>query len=247
MRTVIFLDLDGTMMRNPFHTAVFPAVTAQLSAKTGQQPGDIGRMLSDENAARRARPAVAPALAWDWDDIVQTVAGRLGTVFDGDVAEIVAAHAAPPFSAALDDAPDVLRRLAAPHRALVAATHGLSKYQLPVLEALGLWPWLTGLLAPDVTGAAKQARSFFGRWPDGADLCLMAGDLYDDDVAPAHGFGFRTVLKAPVPGLDALDPFDRPALYPFAAGQAVRPDAIIASLAELPAVVDRLEGAVYER
>ena len=248
MRTVIFLDLDGTLMRNPFHSAVFPVVGAQLSAKTGLPAGDIVLRLRDENLARRADPTVSAALVWDWDDIVQTVAGRLGTVFEGNLAEIVAAHAAPPDTAVLDDAPDVLRSLAAPHRSLVAATLGLSKYQLPVLDALGLRPWLAAVLAPDLTGASKQDRSFYRDWPAAADLCVMTRDLYEDDIVPAQGFGFRTVWKAPaVAGLDALDPFERPAAYPFAADQSVRPDAIIRSLAELPAVVDRLEGAVHER
>ena len=164
----------------------------------------------------------------------------------------------PPYTAALDDAPDVLRRLAAgrgpgaghsreTRRSLVAATHGLSKYQLPVLEALGLLPWLDDVLTPDLTGESKHSRNFYRAWPDTADLCVMTGDLYEDDVVPAHGFGFRTLWKvASIPELDGLDPFDRPAVYPFAAEQAVRPDAIIRSLAELPAVVERLEDAIHD-
>ncbi len=251
--TVIFLDLDGTLMRNPFHSAVFPVVSAQLSKKTGRPAAEILDLVRDENLARRADRSVPPALAWDWDDIVQTVAGRLGVAFEGNLAELVAAHAGPPDSAALDDAPGVLRRLAGPGergtppRRLVAASLGLSKYQLPVLEALGLRRWLAGVLTPDLTGASKQERRFYGHWPDAASLCLMVGDLYEDDVVPAHGFGFRTAWKvSAAPGLETLDPFERPAAYPFGPEASVRPEAIIVSLAELPAVVERLEGAINE-
>jgi FMN phosphatase YigB (HAD superfamily) len=112
------------------------------------------------------------------------------------------------------------------------------------LQALGLLPWLSGLLTPDLTGAAKHERSFYGSWPAGAGLCVMAGDVYQDDVVPAHSFGFRTAWKVPELGsLDHLDPFDRPAAYPFGPGRPIHPDAIIISLAELPAVVERLEHA----
>jgi FMN phosphatase YigB (HAD superfamily) len=136
--------------------------------------------------------------------------------------------------------------LNAPHRALVVATKGLAKYQRPVLDALGLTPLITAILTPDTHTALKKHRAFFGDWPAQARLQIMVGDRYDDDVLAPASHGFKTVWKPG--GLDALllkkDPFVRALLYDYAPDQTTPADVIIASFAELPAVVRRLEQAV---
>ena len=77
-QTIVFIDLDGTLMINPFETAVWPTVVGELAQKTGIQSSAILQMIDDENAARQRDESVSPILAMDWDDITLTVARELG-------------------------------------------------------------------------------------------------------------------------------------------------------------------------
>lgn len=243
-QTVIFFDLDGTLIVNPFDRAVWPVVLGEIAAKSGLDEGEIFKLLVAESAARQHDETSSPVLSMDWDDITQTIAARLGISLEAHVESLVRENVA--ISSILDNGADVLRELNARHRALVVATKGLAKYQIPVLAALGLMPLFAAALTPDTHHALKKHRAFFGNWPDRTRLQIMVGDMYDDDVQYPAGHGFKTVWKRP--NLDsrlaAKDPFARALLYPYADNQAVQADAIIQSLQELPAVVRRLEQAV---
>lgn len=243
-QTVVFIDLDGTLIINPFERAVWPVVLGEIAAQSGQPPEHIFELIAAENAARQADDRVPPAQAMDWDDIARVVAGRLGVTLTASVEALVRQHAAQ--SSLLDAGDAALRELAAPHRALVVATKGLAKYQRPVLDALGLTPLFTDILTPDAHNGLKKHRAFFGDWPQRARLAVMVGDLYDDDVRYPGGHGFRTVWKQPdlSGALAAKDPFARALLYPYSAAQPVPADAIITRLSELPAVIRRLEMSV---
>jgi FMN phosphatase YigB (HAD superfamily) len=179
----------------------------------------------------------------DWDDIFDVVTERWGVALEAQPAEIAKAHAGPPDTAVLDDADQVLRQLANPRRAIVCATKGLRKYQLPVLDALGLTPLFTDILTPDAHNALKNDLAFFGEWPQAAPLRISVGDHYEDDVVAPKQFGWKSVWKAKTldPDLQQLDPFARPAVWQYVVGQMVQPDAIIFSMRELPQVVERLE------
>jgi FMN phosphatase YigB (HAD superfamily) len=241
--SVIFIDLDGTIIRGPFEPAVFPVVFAELAQKSGLAHHEIRRLVIQENLDRQQDPNVSAAQAMDWDDIFDTVATRLGVRLQASAVQIANAHAGPPYSAVLDNADQVLKQLANPHRALVVATKGLRKYQLPVLGALGLAPLFTDILTPDVNRALKNRLAFYGDWPRAARLKISVGDHFEDDVVPPCQFEFKTVWKcnASDDALNHLDPFERPASFDYAEGQTVRPDAIIVSLSELPYVVEELE------
>jgi len=117
------------------------------------------------------------------------------------------------------------------------------KYQKPVLDALGLTPLFTGLLAPDVHHAPKVSRAFYGDWPQAAPLRISVGDYYEHDVAGPKQLGWKSIWKLNHDGetVAHLDPLARPARYPYAPEQSARPDAIIVSLRELPAVVEQIE------
>lgn len=179
----------------------------------------------------------------DWDDILATVAGQLGVRLDASPLEIVRGHAGPPHAAVLDEADVVLRRLAAPGRALVVASKGLARYQIPVLRALGLEGFFHDILTPESTGALKRDAAFFAPWLARARLAVMVGDHYEDDVVAPYRFGLRTVwkLNTAEDALRGVGPLARPHVHRYAQGQTVRPDAIILSLHELPEVIDRLD------
>jgi FMN phosphatase YigB (HAD superfamily) len=242
-QTVIFVDLDATILRGPFESAVFPVVLGEMARKTGLEVKEIRRLVTHENLDRQRKPGIPAALAMDWDDIFKTVAWRLGVELEARAVEIASSHAAPPYAAILDGADLVLRQLASPRRAIVAATKGLSKYQLPVLNALGLTASFTDILTPDVNGVLKHDLGFYGQWPQSAHLQISVGDHYEDDVAAPKRFGFKSIWKVSTldDDLQQLDPFDRPVAFRYEAGQTVRPDAILFALRELPTLITRLE------
>lgn len=243
-KTIIFFDLDGTLQMNPFETAVWPAIVGEISQKTGTLPFEIIQMIEDENAARQADDSVPAVMAMDMDSIAITVAQRLGVSLSRNVADLVREHAAT-HSYLIDYAIETLQKLTAPHRALVVATKGLARYQLPVMNALGLTPYFTSILSPDSHNGLKKHRHFFGEWADYPALRMFVGDLYEDDVLYPGGHGFMTLWK-PLPtlvpaALHAYDPFTRAQNFPYAAHQTRQADAIILSLRELPNLISYIE------
>ncbi len=242
-RSVVFIDLDGTLISGPFGPGVWPAVLAELAAKSGLTPPAIYRLIELENDARLANSDMPAVLTMDWDDITATVARALGVTLETSVSALAWAHAGPPHSYVLPGGEAALQALAAPGRALVVATKGLARYQKPVLDALGLTPLFDDILTPETHSALKRDRRFFGGWPGQAETAIMVGDRYDDDVLYPAAHGFKTIWKPESlpPALADLDPFARARLYAYAPDQPARADAIIAGLDELPETVRRLE------
>jgi putative hydrolase of the HAD superfamily len=244
-QSVVFFDLDGTLIVNPFEAAVWPVVMGEIAEKAAVPLQTVRDLIIEENALRQNNPYVSATSAMDWDDIAGTVASRLGVTLDSRCVDLVCANALA-HSAILDDGADVLRGLTAPYRALVVATKGLAKYQQPVLDALELTPLFTAVLTPDTHSALKKSPAFFGDWATSTRLQIMVGDRYDDDVEAPGSYGFKTVWKPETldPTLHKKDPFARALLYDYSPDQKITADAIILSLQELPAVVRRLELSV---
>ncbi|MCA0456736.1 MAG: hypothetical protein LCI00_22375 [Chloroflexi bacterium] len=243
-KTIIFFDLDGTLQLNPFERAVWPVIVGEITQKTGKLGHEIIQMFEEESATRQNDDSIPAVLAMDFDSICTTVAQRLGVSLINNVSDLVRAHAAT-HSTLLEGALETLAKLRAPHRALVVATKGLARYQLPVMNALGLTPYFTSILSPDSHNGLKKHRHFFGEWADYPALRMMVGDLYDDDVLYPGDHGFKTVWK-PLPtlvpaDLHAYDPFTRAQNYPYTAHQNRPADAIILALRELPALVAYME------
>jgi len=244
--SVVFFDLDNTLMEGPFESAVFPAVFRELSEKSGLEPAEIRRLVVRENLERQKREDVSAVLSMDWDDIFGTIAARLGISLETNALELVRTHVTPPDSILFEHAAEVLNDLSKPGRAIVAATKGLRKYQIPILHGLGLDSLFTEILTPDTNNALKQDPSFYGAWAGSTRLQISVGDHYLDDLTAPQSFGFKTIWK---PGkqsdqIKRFDPFERPAHYSFQDDQLVRPDAILVFLTELPAIIARLEKAL---
>jgi FMN phosphatase YigB (HAD superfamily) len=244
--SVIFFDLDGTIMVNPFESAVWPVILSDLSVRTGISVERLYKIIANENRRRQDNPNCPAVQAMDWDDIVQTVATRLGTSISSSCEQLVRQHATT-HSSILDQGDQVLKQLGQEHRALVVATKGLRKYQQPVLDALGLTRSFRAILTPDTHNALKKNPAFFGDWPRKSQVTIMVGDSYEDDVRTPVSEGFKTVWKhveiGTHPQLAHADPFTRARNFPYRPDQTARPDAIIASLQELPALVNQWETA----
>lgn len=244
--SVVFFDMDHTLLEGPFPSQVFPRVLGEIAQKSGQEYDALLQWARQENHKRQSDPAFSAVQAMDWDDICIQLAGDVGVELQTSALDVLQAHCGPPYSVLHEGAREALEQLAAgrPRRALVLTTKGLRKYQLPILEALGLLPFFDDIITPDSGLALKQSIRFYGRWPQVTRLQIMVGDTYEDDVLPAHRFGFKTVLRSsPAEGYAwEADPFVRAhGRQDGHRGWEVRPDAIIISLSELPRVIDRLE------
>ena len=254
--SIIFFDLDNTLIEGPFGTAVFPIVLDELARKTHGDQKEIRRLIVKENLDRQNEPRCSAVKAMDWDDIFAAVANRLGVTIESNAEEIVQAQAEE-HSRLLDGARETLIALQHPSRALIVATKGLIKYQRPVLDALGITHLFTEILTPDSHNALKKDRAFYGEWlgdssSDFRSLLdfgslgnspIIVGDYYVDDVIPPHQFGMRTVWKnAKIEErLLEIDPLERPQHFEYTDDQHVKPTAIIKSLHELPDVITQLE------
>lgn len=243
-QSVVFIDLDHTLLEGPFESSVFPLVVGELAQKSGQDYNALLNMVRQENRQRQNSPAFSAVQAMDWDDIFTQAARRLGVRLQTNAREIVLSHSGRPYTGLHDGALETLDALSRgkPERALVLATKGLLKYQLPLLEALQIRLFFDDILTPDSTQALKNTIGFYSHWPETTRLQIMVGDNYADDIQPARAFGFKTVwLRLPDVPVSA-GYLDRPyETSPDPNAAVIRPDAVISSLHDLPEVIYRLE------
>lgn len=241
-------------MRNPLESGVFPAVIGRLGIETS---GPDAKAVRDEIIAeyrkRRWENTLPPERQMDWDDIVAGVVRRRGGEWRGSLVELVAEYCVSPHIEELDRAGEVLDVLSrAKHRRFVVSTLGLSRYQFPVLRALGLFARFEDFLTPDRTGYLKNDPRFYRRYADLPPdaLRISIGDRYVDDVVNPKSLGFLSILKFPQCNGAGAVPWERPARLPACAhllpGReehplTVLPDAIIRCLDELPGTIAHFE------
>lgn len=185
---LITLDLDGVLMKNPFSTAVFPAITEKLGKQRGLSHREVMGLILKEVRVRAARGDYVAA--YDWDDIVATVGNTLGFQEKIDVAELVQKNCTPEHIHSYPGVHETLARLKDLGHVLVALTNGFAKYQVPVLEALGLRQYLAAIYTPEVTGFAKPDAAFFAAVRRDFDLPHMhVGDTVAHDLWGAKQSG----------------------------------------------------------
>lgn len=196
MRPVVSFDLDGVLIQNPFKRGVGPHLRAHVRA------GAALRDLDQEEADRRIHDAVSAAVAvrmnrgdlaaaYDWDVIFSEVARGFGADPVPDVAGLVRHYCAVPETIwLLDRAGPTLAALAEAGFGLVATTNGFQRYQLPVLEALGIADRFERVLAPDTTGFAKPDPRILAGVPE---LVAHVGDMLYHDVLVARRLGVTAV------------------------------------------------------
>ncbi len=215
-QTILFIDLDGTILVNPFLSAVFPHYTQHFGH-------DLTLEFLAEQQVRLAQPHADPVWVMDWDDICVTVARRHDWELPLPVHTLVTEYSRPPFITVIDEADIILRQIVQPKRKLVVASMGLHRYQMPVLRGLGIAELFDDFLMPDITGALKTDPRFYAKYADNPALKINVGDNLIDDVIRPHQFGHHTIQVTPIPPANS-----------FA-------DREIQSLAELPAAIAALE------
>ena len=238
-------------MINPFGSAVFPKVLAAMQAHTVKTEAELLREVIEENYQRFDNATENYPLVMDWDDIVQVVAARYGLAIPYNLVTLVEDHCTPPHISTIDDSVGILQQLTLPHRKLVVASMGLSKYQMPVLNALGLTPLFHDFLMPDLTGYLKTDPRFYGKYTalEPRPTFISLGDRYRDDILTPKSCGFYALLKLSIAGLENVPPLERPQqliqhrdqVDDLPENPTVLPDAVISHLSELPAVIEHLE------
>lgn len=248
MQTIIFFDIDSTLIENRFSAKAIRQLLEEIAPMAEKSVQALGQELGAENSRRQIDNPDHP-LTMDWHDIVQSIAEKYGVTLSSDVDTLWNKYADADDVEILDDVHTVLPKLKQ-GRKLVIATKGLSKYQNPVLQVSGLDAHFDDVLTPDITGYLKTTKDYFEKYLDEEALFIQVGDHFYDDVMCAKRNGFYSVLRAPIEALSVYDPFDRSKVlnqyldqiktYPKD-GTKVRPDAIVISLQELPSVIERIE------
>jgi FMN phosphatase YigB (HAD superfamily) len=132
--------------------------------------------------------------AYDWDGIVAAVGRRLSFQGNIDVAELVRENCTPEHIHSYPGVHETLAQLKEAGHALVALTNGFAKYQVPVLEALGLMQYLAGVYTPEIAGFAKPDAEFFAAVRRDFGLPhLHVGDTVAHDLWGANKSGAWSV------------------------------------------------------
>ena len=200
---LITFDLDGTLQQNPFRTGVWPSIGAALAPACLRHFPDTPleeaprRVIALVRAEfRRRQEAQQWEAAYDWDDIVASVAAALGHRDERpDVVALVRRHCTPEHIAALPGARACLAELRAAGHTLKVATNGFAAYQEPVLEALDLLEFFSDVLTPDRCHTAKPIPEFL--LAAGAPPALHVGDSLVHDTYGARQAGFASIWYWP--------------------------------------------------
>jgi FMN phosphatase YigB (HAD superfamily) len=251
MQTIVFVDVDSTLVENRFSRKVIGTLLQEIADVTGKPLPELGKEMGAENSYRQKNDP-DNVLTMDWDDIVQMLAARYQVTLSRPLLGLWEEMALPDDVEILDNSPIVMQQLKAAHRKLVVATKGLLKYQIPVLRAAGLETLFEDILTPDKTGFLKTTPAYFNHYLNAyPNACfIQVGDHYMDDLICAKRNGFYSILRAPIAELADLPPMERPqklpefvsqiSTYP-AEGSEVLPDAVVVNLAEVPAIIAALE------
>lgn len=249
MQTILFFDLDATLVENRFSRKAIGPLLREIADASDESIDIIARAFGDENA-RRQKEDPDNVLTMDWNDILEVIAKQYNVTLSDSADNRWQLMANADDVDILDTAPVVLKLLQHPQRKIVLSTKGLMKYQLPVLEVTGLKQFFEDILTPDVTGYLKTSPAYFERYRDIDAIKIQIGDHYYDDVICAKRNGFYSVMRVPIEELEVYEPFERPQklkelreqihTYPVE-GTDILPDAVIVSLKELPDVIKRIE------
>lgn len=257
MQTICFIDIDGTLVENRFSRKALGALFDEIHRATHIPIMDLVRQMGAENERRQVTDP-DNLLTMDWDDIIEGIARQHGVALSRKGIDLWNEYAALDGIEVLDNALGVLDQLKQAGYGLVIATKGLSKYQDSILDLTGLRAYFDDILTPDITGYLKTTPAYFNKYYQLAQRQALRfvhiGDHYYDDVMCPVRNGFFSILRAPYAELRPYDPFERVNqleqifaklnTYPKQ-GTDVRPHAVVTSLEELPAVLERLPQRTY--
>jgi len=181
---IFFIDLDDTIVTNIYADGIFPEYIAGLR-RGGLDDVGLYDLIWKEH--RRRLCSSLPA-AFDWEEIVMSIARKLNVDLDIDLKDMQEKYYRKPFIGVLNGAPALLKALNE-MGAVYASTNGFMKYQGPLLKALGLDMYFEGMITPDRSGFIKSDRRFYGKLIDDGQTAINIGDDYLYDVLAPKSFG----------------------------------------------------------
>lgn len=190
--TVIF-DLDDTLIRNPFGKGVLPHIQRIMSQEGSKT--NCAREFRQETVRLRREGRLVES--FDWDLVVRNIARANRVRIGIDVAELVRMYSRAPFASLEPGANELLKSLQEEGHKIVILTNGYEKYQLPLIESLGLVNYDL-LVSPDKIGYIKPqpeafrlaAKPFLA---EGSREPVVVGDSILFDVWGASLAGFRAI------------------------------------------------------
>jgi FMN phosphatase YigB (HAD superfamily) len=242
-RTLLFFDLDDTILKNPMVDAVFPAIFKQFRSYHPELTDEI--LWKEINSILLPRYHARKIEAFDWDDLIQRVAKKYGIPFDTPIEKMIEENAHVPYIKIFDHVHETLEALKKDNRFVLAiGTNGHWRYQKPSVKALGLLEYFDYVCTPDRTGYLKGSQGFYASALNGSQLQITIGDQYDADVEEPLLLGFHSIWRpAELPAKTSLEqtPFQRAQLMDIPAPYTRRPDAVITGFSELLPVIDEID------
>lgn len=190
MKKWITFDLDGTLMQNPFIDHVFVEIEQTILAHCGTCH-DVTAVLFAEHEKRMKMKNIAAA--YDWDDIVHHYLSANNITCSIDVEALVQKHSEQPKVYLLEnDILETLDQLVFNGFSLAVITNGFKKYQLPVMNELGLTDYFQKIITPEKMGVGKPDPRMFA--PLKGNIFAHVGDRLDHDVQAANLYGTASIF-----------------------------------------------------
>lgn len=185
----ISFDLDGTLMQNPFGAWVFPEIARVISGQLGREHDIVSEMVEEHEQLMAQKRYVE---AYDWDAILSRKCERL-CVEQIDIEALVRKHAVPPKIYLLEAGLlEVLAAIRGRGYSLAVVTNGYYKFQVPVMEALGLVEYFDEIITPERAGTGKPDPAILQSLP--GKVIAHVGDRMDHDVQLANCSCITSVL-----------------------------------------------------
>lgn len=288
--TLVTFDLDGVLQHNPFGGYVFPALARKISPYV-RDDQHLSNLLGFELKSPAPHEIKIPGLntkereivaaiyaqtteclkhgqlrdAYDWDAAAIAIARAVGCHEPLDVTELVKEGCRQGHISAFTGAAQVLHDLTKAGAIVVAVSNGFTRYQRPVLDALGLTQYFSAIVSPEETGTAKPDPLIFqaARQAVGVastEAAYHVGDTLIHDIAGAKAAGmFALWMQTKLPAnMVSYSPTKRPrhpqflpsitdiASREFASGlygyttEQLMPDAVVCNLREVIPTLEEL-------
>ena len=184
----ITFDLDGTIMQNPFIDYVFPEIRNAICEENRNLTNCVESFVAEHRNRLNQRQYVE---AYDWEEIITSYTQLHELNLLINVEEIVKKHCVPGAIYLLEEGIlEVLQELKLRGYTLGVITNGYSKFQMPVMNALGLTPYFERIITPDMIGYAKPDEGVFMEL---GEVVAHIGDRIDHDIIPANTWGAKAI------------------------------------------------------
>ncbi len=258
-----FLDLDHTIIKTGYRQYLIGKPARLISEKLEIELDDAINILRGKvREIMREKIISGDYLhAFDWDVIIPEALSRLGINMDQkdfDALSLLLEAVRGGATSIYPDSIEAIEKLRNDHKVCVM-TGGLSKYQIKILEELGIRELFDGIITTDRLGVLKIRPEAFRR---AMNLCecgkaFHVGDSPSHDIAGARGAGLPAFLIIREwTHLKSIDPLFRvklalergllkelmrkDMLYGFLPENLMIPDAILVELMEINELVKRL-------